>query len=47
MLVVDHAWMTLDRTSLTVFTGKECKDGLERMGGYNPDKKANLQLYVS
>ena len=47
MLVTDHAWMTLDGTSLTVFISKECEDGLQfRMGGYILDEKANLQLYV-
>jgi len=47
MLATDHAWMTLDGTSLTVFISKECEDGLQfRMGGYILDEKANLQLYV-
>jgi len=48
MLVADHAWMTLDRTFLTVFISLEGDDGLQfRMGGYIPDKKADLHLYVS
>jgi len=48
MLVADHVWMTLDRTFLMLFISLEGKDGLQfRKGGYVPDKKADLHLYVS